>query len=102
MIHGEFVVNCTCEQRGMSGSLTSCVGKGPGDVPNIITYHLDDSKTGSGIYIRKDKDMTYNNVTSSVETGVRSQQGHVAVNDKSSNRDVLPYSKYGNQWERLW
>ena len=92
MIHGEVVVNCTCEQRGSSGSLTSCVGKGPGDVPNIITYHLDDSKTGSGIYIRKDKDMTYNNVTSNVETGVRSQQGHVAVNDKSSNRDIPPYS----------
>lgn len=92
VIHGEVVVNCTCEQRGTSGSLTACVGKGPGDVPNIITYHLDDSKTGNEIYIRKDKDMTYNNTTSSVETGVRSQQGHVSVNDESSNRDILPYS----------
>lgn len=92
VIHGEVVVNCTCEQRGASGSLTSCVGKGHGDVPNIITYHLDDSKTGSEMYIRKDKDMTYNNITSSVETGVRIQQGHASVNDESSSRNIPPYS----------
>jgi hypothetical protein len=71
--------------------------------PSLFTSTIYNNFTVN--HFRKDKDMTYNNVTSSVETGVRSQQGYVAVNNNSSNRDILPYSnvqqKYGNQWERL-
>ncbi|XP_063443307.1 uncharacterized protein LOC134723679 isoform X1 [Mytilus trossulus] len=66
--NGEIFENCTCVQRGRTGSVAVCSGSGSS---GNQTYYLEDSGTGH-TYVRKDMNTDNSNYANSEETDMYS------------------------------